>query len=71
MCGGGELLGDFNGKFSMSFRFNSNSPGDGITCSIGVDRKHSNIISKSRPLQAVFLMADFMACMQRSVRPFG
>ena len=38
--------------------------------SIGVDRKHSNTISKSRLLEIAFCIADFMAWTQRFARPF-
>ena len=64
------LLGHFTGKFPTSFRLYKSSPGDGITLLIGVDRKHSNTISKSRLLEVAFCIADFMACTQRSARPF-
>ena len=64
------LLGHLTGKFPSCFRLNSSSPGDVIIWSIGGDRKHSNIISKSRLLEAACCIADFMACTQRSAKPF-
>ena len=64
------LLGHFTGRFPTSFRLYRSSPGDGITWSIGVDRKHSNTMSTSRLLEATFCIEDFMACTQRSARPF-
>ena len=62
------LLGHFTGKFLTSFRLYRSSPGDRITWSIEVGRKYSNTISKL--LEAAFCIADFMACTQRSARPF-
>ena len=64
------LFGHFTGKFPTSFWLYRSSPGDRITWSIGVDRKHSNTISKSRLLEVAFCIADFMACTQCSAWPF-
>ena len=60
----GCILGYVTGKIPTSFRLNRSSPGDGITWSIGVDRKHSKTIFESQLLEAAFCIADFMA------RPF-
>ena len=64
------LVSDFTGRFPMSFRLNTSSPGEGIVWLMGVAHRHSNTMSKSWLLEVAFLIAAFMACTQHSARPF-
>ena len=56
--------------YFLSFRLNSSSSGEGIAWSMGVDRGHSNSMSKSRLLEVAFSIETFIAWTQRSAWPF-
>ena len=61
----------FVGRLLTSFHLNSTSPGDGMTWSIGVNRRHSRIMSMSQLLSMAFFMAALTVCMHRSAMLFS